>query len=679
MRSPTTAALLASLAVVVACAVDLAGRSMARASWIAALGIDASPVIVALAAALAGAIAVGCLRRAGRLRPGQCAAIVLLACFPAGMAAQLSLGARLQSDGFYYFAFLRSMWFDGDLNLANDYRLLRLEDKPHLFTPTPTGYAQTAWSIGPAILASPFFGAGHVIARAQSSSGHQVAVDGTSYPYRQSLCVAGLFWGLVGLFFSFQLARRLASTAGAAVATTAVALGSFILWYLVKEPTMAHAMSLCAVAAFCCAWAWTRGGRSTTQWVMLGVLGGFMAAVRWQNILFVALPALDWFVGAVRIARTGDRPALVQQGKVGLIFLAGAVVGLSPQLYAWKAIYGSWFAVSPISPEIRWWDSRWRDVLWSSRNGLLAFSPLLYAGVVGVIALWRRDRVAAVAIWTVFVLMAFLNGAVADWWAGAAYGGRRFDSTLPLLIAGAAICFDLAASWAARHPRIVVGGAGLLLVVGNLTLMDSAVRGTLQLEAPNAVGDVMSRQAATLHRWVGYPFSYPVTLPFAWRNGISPAEADVLWPTRFLADSSRPYGRIDIGGDDGLAVREGWHPPENDQGTSFRWAARNASVRVTVDHAAPLRVQVRARAFTWPGAPPQQVVLSVNGHPQSPQPVGGAWEVVVVETPESHWRPGVNLLMLTFDYARRPSETGVSADQRDLAAAVDYVRIAVVP
>ena len=82
-------------------------------------------------------------------------------------------------------------------------------------------------------------------------------------------------------------------------------------------------------------------------------------------------------------------------------------------------------------------------------------------------------------------------------------------------------------------------------MIWNLTLMEAAIGGALQLEAPNAFGAIAGRQATTLHRWLGHPFSYPANLIFALRNGITPAEADLLWPTRFLADptsSVRPRG-----------------------------------------------------------------------------------------------------------------------------------------
>jgi hypothetical protein len=667
------------LAVAVVCGVDLAGRSMARASWLATLGFALDLSSVLLLAAAATAVALWALRATGVWTADRAVAVVLLLAFSAGMVAQLRLGARLQGDGFYYFAHLRSLWFDGDDNLANDYRLLGFGDKPHLFVSTPTGYAQSAWSVGPALAWAPFFAVGHRIARTLATRGHAVAVDGTSYPYRQSVCVAGLFWGLVGLFFCYRLARHYAGAVWAAMAVTVVALGSFILWYLVKEPSMAHAPSMAAVAAFTWLWAATRGHRAPWQWAVLGLLAGVMAAMRWQNVLFALLPAIEWLVIAVGHARTQARAALTGDLRNGVLFLALAVVGFLPQMLAWKAIYGTWLAVSPISPEIRLWDSHWPEVLWSSRNGLFAMSPVLYVGALGLLLLWRRDRLATFAALAAFAAMVFLNGAVRDWWGGAAFGGRRFDAALPLLVLGTALALERSAAWVTAHPGLVVGLAGATLVAWNLTLMESAVGGALQLETPNSFGALAGRQATTLHRWLGHPFSYPANLAYAWRNGITPAEVDVMWPNRFLADPMRPYGRIDLGGDDELAVREGWHRAERDGSTTFRWASREAAVRVVLDHAATLRVQVRGQAFVHPSALPQTMTVSVNGVAGPPLPLPGAWTTVETVVPSDRWRAGVNDVRLTFAHGMRPSDLGASADQRDLSAAIDFLRVVVEP
>ena len=313
------------LAVVVVCGIDLAGRSMARASWLSALGLAMDPSSVLLLAAAATALALWALRATGEWTADRAVAAVLLLAFSAGMVAQLRLGARLQSDGFYYFAHLRSLWFDGDDNLANDYRLLGFGDKPHLFVPTPTGYAQSAWSVGPGLAWAPFFAVGDRIARTLAARGHAVAIDGTSYPYRQAVCVAGLFWGLVGLYFCYRLARHYTGAGWAAMSLAVVALGSFILWYLVKEPSMAHAPSMAAVAAFTWMWAATRGIRTPWQWAALGLLAGVMGAMRWQNVLFAVLPAIEWLVIAIAHARAPAREALSTDFRNGVLFVALAL------------------------------------------------------------------------------------------------------------------------------------------------------------------------------------------------------------------------------------------------------------------------------------------------------------------------------------------------------------------
>ena len=154
----------------------------------------------------------------------------------------------------------------------------------------------------------------------------------------------------------------------------------------------------------------------------------------------------------------------------------------------------------------------------------------------------------------------------------------------------------------------------------------------------------------------------------------------MLWPNRFLADPMRPYGRIDLGGDDELAVLEGWHRSERDGNTTFRWASREAAVRVALDHAATLRVQVRGQAFVYPSAPPQTMTVSVNGVAGSPAGAassmdhGGDGGAV---GPLAGWgEPGAAHVR-----ARHPS-VGCRACQlieRELSAAIDYLRVVVEP
>jgi hypothetical protein len=208
-------------------------------------------------------------------------------------------------------------------------------------------------------------------------------------------------------------------------------------------------------------------------------------------------------------------------------------------------------------------------------------------------------------------------------------------------------------------------------------MMSVAQDGGYRLGTAVSFGDTSAAQARVLHRWLGNPFTYPASLAFALRNNVSPSAYDLLSANRFLGDVARPYGRIDIGADDQLLLREGWMTAEQDGPTTFRWATSPAEAIVPLDHAAPLTVQIRLRAFGYAGAPQQTVAVSINGQAYGPAPIGTAWETIEFTTVEGSWRSGLNRVRLEFAWARRPMDVGAGGDGRVLAAAVDYIRVAV--
>ncbi len=593
------------------------------------------------------------------------------------MAAQLHLGARLQSDGFYYFAYLRSIVFDRDVEFSNDYKLLGLGDKAHLFNPTPTGYAQSAWTIGPAIVWAPFFAAAHPIANRLAATGADVSTNGISYPYRQAVCIAGLFYALLGCWFTYRLTTIFFDRRLAAGAVALVICGSFMLWYMVKEPSMTHAPSMAGVAGFTWMWAATHGRRTRLQWALLGLIAGFITLIRWQNALFAILPAYEALTMLVAAARRRDRPVVTGTLAVGAIFTACAVVGFIPQMIAWKSIYGSFLAVSPVGPQIRWWDPQLVDILWSARNGLFSWSPVLYLGAIGLVVFAVARPWIGVPALAAIAVMTYFNASIQDWWGSAGYGGRRFEGTLPLFTLGVAALVQTLTRVVERHPLRTVASGGALLVLWNLTLMSAAQDGHVRIGEATSFGEAGAHQARAFHRWFGNPFTYPVSLVFALRNDLPIGSYDLLSSQRFLGDELRPYGRIDIGSADELWLEDGWHGAEEGGGVTFRWAFSPATLLIALDHAAPLRVQVRAQAFNYPGAPPQMMTPIVNGRRQAPVAVPTEWTTVVFEVEESVWRAGVNRLTLEFSRTQRPVDVGLGGDGRLLSAGIDYVRVEV--
>jgi hypothetical protein len=675
----------AAFAVFAACALELAARQVARHSLCSLAGWPQGPSIsavmwltaITLLITLAG---IGFAARRTdddrRARADRFMCVVLAAAFVFGLAAQQHLGARLQSDGFFYFAYLRSMVFDRDVDLANDYERLGVGADRNPGAKTVTGHADTAWSIGPALVWSPFFGAGHLVARGLAASGDAVRTDGTSFPYRQAVCMASLFYGLLGLWFCYALAARFVGPAVAAVSALTMGLGSFIVWYMVKEPTMSHAVSMAAVACF--VWAWvstdTPGGRSRTQMLWLGLAGGLMLAIRWQNLIFMGLPAMDL---AVALAR-GSRDTRLRTVTSSVLFGAAVIVGFLPQMLAWQAIFGSPLAVSPNSPDMLWGHPQFVAALWSSKNGLFATSPVVYAGAIGLLLLAWRVRPFGVQALVLFVVAVYVNSVVEDWWGGAAFGGRRFDGSLPLLAVGLAAAIESARDWVARRPLVAVSCALAALVTWNLTYMSAALNGDVPLGLAWSFASTAGAQGRALERWVGHPFSYPVNLIWAARNGVDPDRYDILaFP--FLADPAMPYGRVDVGGDDDAYVGQGWHGKDTaPDGMNSRWTTREAELLVPLDHAAPLMLQPRILPLTWAGGPPPHLRITVNGRILGDFPLRAEWQRLELPTTAKTWRAGVNRVRLTCLTAAVPAAVGLNGDPRELGVAVDYVRVQVI-
>ena len=316
-------------------------------------------------------------------------------------------------------------------------------------------------------------------------------------------------------------------------------------------------------------------------------------------------------------------------------------------------------------------------VLWSSRGGLLATSPAVYVGVLGLVALWRVDRAIAAAGPALLAATALLVSSRLAWWTGAWPSPAAFLALTPYVVCGVAAFVDGSAQFVSRRPVLAAGALASVFVVWNVTLMKVAQDRQYQLGDPVSFADLGAGQARALHGWIGHPASVPANIAFAVANGVGPGDYDILAPSRLLAGGDSA-GRVDIGTDDGPFVGGGWYGAEQDRGASFRWASRSAFVDVPLDHAADLVVQVDARPYQPPNAAPQQLTLVVNGVPHGPISLASGWHPAIVTVPRASWRSGVNHLELRFAYDARPSDAGIP-DGRALSASIDAIAVRVAP
>ena len=350
-----------------------------------------------------------------------------------------SRGHVMRGDAIQYYAYLRSAVFDGDLDFQNEYE--HFYDTPSeagrtnvwLTERTATGRPPNMMSVGPALLWSPLYIAAVALTWMLAFVGLASPPDGYSTGLQLTAGLAGIAYATAGAWLAYRSARRLFDAPSAFWATVVAWLAGPAIYYSVISPTYSHATSLFAVALFVFIWLRSLGRYELTRAALLGLAAGLAALVRWQDVIVLLLPAWELLV-APDARRIGWRRRLAFGAIVGL----AVSVALIPQVLAWQAVYGSPLVMPQGGSFMRWSEPAILSVLFSTRHGLFLWTPALLVATVGLWWLPKRDGLVGGAVMLTLAAALYVNAAVSDWWAGEAFGARRFISYTPLFTLGLA-------------------------------------------------------------------------------------------------------------------------------------------------------------------------------------------------------------------------------------------------
>jgi hypothetical protein len=559
------------------------------------------------------------------------AGLLALALAAPALAVQLLAPVpRLDADAVEYYSHLRSLYFDHDVDFANEFEHFGILSRWDKAQPTVTGHRRTVFSVGPALLWMPFYAVGDLVARLR----HDVQ-DGYSPAHIRAVCLGSLAYGLAGLLLLNGLLERMFSPPGPFWTTLLLAWGTFLFWYLAYEPVMSHAASFFLAVLVLRVW-WDRGTElSPRRAALLGLLIGVASDVRWQNALLLSLPLATVVVERRQPARSA----------AAAVALATAfAVALVPQLLVFKAIYGAYVLPYPVQGRgfLHLRRPALLETLFSSRHGLLYWSPVLWAGFIGLAGLVvrGRDRRAALLLALPIVVMTYVNASSGDWWAGGSFSNRRFDSVLPFLAVG--LCASLAAlrRLAARWPGGVLAAAGAAFVLWNALFMEQYRRGAIPRDDAVSFARVAENSADVLAGAAGSPLAWPANWIFALRHHL-PADRYDLMAGKYLFFMQNSLGGvIDVGTEtDPALLADGWgaRAPCGDEVCR----AVDGRARLLAGLDAPEMLDVGVRAS---GAGPLRV--SVNGFPVGEGALGPDLAEVIARVPGARWRTGLNEVAL---------------------------------
>ncbi|HEY7574543.1 MAG TPA: hypothetical protein VIB08_05230, partial [Thermoanaerobaculia bacterium] len=321
--------------------------------------------------------------------------------------------------------------------------------------------------MGTALLWSPFYLGAHALVLAARALGAGVAADGYGTPYLAAVCYASALYGFLGMLLVHDALRRHGSFPEPTprLAVAALWLGTPVLYYMTLAPGFSHAASLFAVSLLL--WLWlrvrARGEGSVRDWALVGAAGGLAALVREQDVLFLAVPALDL---AWRHLRPLRLPALI--ARAAALFAAAGLVFL-PQLVAYQAMYGRFGPSGIVTRKMDYASPFFFAVLFDPGHGLYFWTPLLLAASVGLALALRRGRdEVALLLALGLLLQVWICGSIQTWTQAGAFGSRRFVSATPIFAVWGGLVY---AALEPRFKRVGVSSVAAVFVAWNLSLM----------------------------------------------------------------------------------------------------------------------------------------------------------------------------------------------------------------
>jgi hypothetical protein len=310
-------------------------------------------------------------------------------------------------------------------------------------------------------------------------------------------------------------------------------------------------------------------------------------------------------------------------------------VGVGAALFlgalALEALAGGRVTVSPSAPPVL-------DSLFSSRHGILFWTPLLTVAVLGLVERARRARPEAPGALAALGTLAVLNASVRPWWGGG-MGNARFVPALPLFALGLATVLEVVRVTARERPLRLAGAMGAILIAWNLLLMAQYRRELVPRDDTVAFPTLVGNGAQIVAAAWGAPTAWPANWLFARRQHLPVARYDLLGGQDVLADGAVP---IDLGDPAASAAMlgEGWSV-RHACGTAVcrEIEGGRAQVFLPVVDPRPAMVSVRAQ-----GAGTLRLLL--NGRPLAEAALGDEPVDVRALAGTGGLRRGVNELVL---------------------------------
>lgn len=460
---------------------------------------------------------------------GTAALTIVLLAHAFRYATWMGRDAHTYSDGYYSWIFARSLAFDYDIDLSNDYALCG--DPFRLGVDEGGGRPANPFYFGPALLLGPLLWiVKHVAVLAPTASASWR--NGCTGPFvLYTGATSALACGII-ICVGYRIARRWYDEVPCAIAALVMGLASplnvlgTLSWYY------SHVWAALAVAfALLATIRASETPLVTRRWFVAGIACGFAALMRMQEALWFIVPlaAIGHSFWSGERGASGFRAALRRV----LVSAAGFIVVFVIQLYVFNRLYGSPFVIPQGKLYVQLAHAHPWLLLFGARSGFLYWTPLMWLSILGAPWFIHRGPSRAVAMAVVFVCCAsfFVASAALSWTGSATLGARVQTSLVPALLPLAAAFLHAGARWVTRHRAAAGAVLALALAPWILNGWNAAVSGMPNdrpVSAPDLYGAGARYSLKQAYDAVGNPWTLPAGAVFYARYGAHPRVLDAL-------------------------------------------------------------------------------------------------------------------------------------------------------
>lgn len=340
-------------------------------------------------------------------------------------------------DLFGHYIYLPLIFDQHNVQLSNlDY--LNFINEQYQFSPTlyqfvkdPSGYFFTKYTIGWAILQTPFY----LIAEIWANSSSYVS-DGFSYPYKVMIHIGAFFYLSLGLYYTNKILKKYFETRIRNFTLILLVFGTNLFFMSYESTGSSHIFAFFLVALFLYRIDKYYDNPSLKNIFFVSLVLGLLTLTRPPDAIFGIL-FLAWKISSFNDLHS-RLTWFLQHKKQLILFTFTFLFIIFPQFLYWHNCTGKWIINSYANNPGEGFDfftPYTVEFLLSFRKGWFIYTPLILASFLGFLLTLKSEKNSALFL-TVSLLFTVVISCWTTWWYASSFSARAAIDLYPILAFG---------------------------------------------------------------------------------------------------------------------------------------------------------------------------------------------------------------------------------------------------